>query len=349
MKWHQFFVNFSLHGRTQDLTKEFARLSVPQLSKRGKSLKQKAKKQGSILLVLALLLCTGVPLSSCKKSTAQVTSPTGSTVPACVPTNSTTNRFGTFLSTNYTYLPDDVLESYLKGKKIIDKLKTDNGVIIGSFSSVSAVRFNPSDTREYSTFDYSGNPVYFLAGHGIRPDFANRSVSSPLIGLQANIYSYQILYDIKGRIVKLKESYNYSPKTNDILTLTIYYDNNDNATELLFVNDIIRQGQGSTNSVKFTITGYDNKPNPYAGVFGWAYFDLEKWSVSAYVEAIVRIFSKNNMLGWEVSSSTTQGTISKFSVKYTYNENELPITAEYNGKDVDVSKFWTETFTYKCQ
>jgi hypothetical protein len=152
-----------------------------------------------------------------------------------------------------------------------------------------------------------------------------------------NVYHYFFFYDNKNRLRKVGEQtdlvvgdYEYD--------LTIQYNDQDNVTALSYENTTGPAGV-------FTIgaSGYDNKPNPFAGIKNWYFFMHAGWN-NYDPEPIFTALSKNNLLGYTMPDGFKRETT------FTYNEKNFPvIRTNKNTTSAGSTASFTEMFNYQCQ
>jgi len=160
----------------------------------------------------------------------------------------------------------------------------------------------------------------------------------PLGITQVNYKQYFFFYDDKGRLNKIGEQTNYVGDRE--WDLNIFYDDKNNVTGLQYVwttgpNEVIPP---------VIVTGYDDKPTPYASINIWRFL-MTNWE-SNELEPILTALSSNNPLGY------TTGTFTR-TMAYKYNEHGFPVersntNADTNSNPPGATYTFVQNFSYAC-
>lgn len=278
------------------------------------------KKTISLLLLLSpFLLC-----NSCKK--ASVPSSVASTS-KCKPITESTNFNATSASYQYAYSADGNLSSIKKYVGGSSQAWQDSTAILYD----RVVTYTVGNTRgSYNIYAivYEGNIFTGL------PSSANVSIT--LDGIeQRNYWNYTFSYDTKSRLSKVSE------KTASVAgdweyDLTIIYDDKDNVTGLKYANTT-----GPNTVTTILASGYDDKPNPYAGIKNWPLMMHAGWS-NYDPEPIFTALSKNNLLGYVFSIWTR-------TITYEYNYQGFPSVRTSTNKTTSGTYTFQENYNYQCE
>ena len=154
-----------------------------------------------------------------------------------------------------------------------------------------------------------------------------------------NYETYFFFYNTKNQIIKVGQ------QTDNIIgdweyDLDIFYNEQGNVTALQY------KWTTGPNIIlpPITVTGYDDKPNPYSAIKGLPFINANLNSSDP--ASIIIPLSKNNPLNY---TSGSGADIFKRQMTYQYNEKGFPTerkNVNKNGNSPEYTFF--ETFTYNC-
>ena len=152
---------------------------------------------------------------------------------------------------------------------------------------------------------------------------------------KVNQFHYFFFYDTKNRLSKIGEQtdlvvgdYEYD--------LSIIYNDHDNVTGLKY-----ELTTGPNTITTIPASGYDDKPNPFAGVQKWYFFMHAAWN-NYDPEPVFTALSKNNPLGYVDGAYTRTMT-------YSYNDKGFPTVRNNTNTIAGSSASFTESFNYLCK
>jgi len=146
---------------------------------------------------------------------------------------------------------------------------------------------------------------------------------------------YAFSYNNKQQLIKVSET---TPQPNDYeWVLDINYDQNDNVAQLVY-----SYSTGPRDVSTITVTGYDDKPNPFSATPYWKFVD-QRWT-SGDPRAVINALSKNNPLKYELGTSQTE------TFTYVYNDKGYPSSMSFTRTlhpSGNAASF-TDRYTYDC-
>lgn len=267
------------------------------------------------ILLIPLMLTFLIPTGCTKKTTP----PSPSVQSACKPETESTTLSGNNATYQYLYSADGNISTI---KKFIEPyhILQDSSVIFDY--GVIAYSSGINDTVLYDA------NLFFEA-------LVLPSKSDESFGNFHNYFTYKFTYDSKGRIAS--EGLERYGLQGALTTIT--YNDHDNATSISYE---IRTGPRITTTS--VASGYDDHPNPYAGIKNWRFLLHDRSLVATETADLFIGLSKNNLL----SCSFPDG--SKEEMTYTYTDKGFPAKRmiTLTGANGTTSS-WVETFTYRCQ
>lgn len=274
----------------------------------------KIEKMKKIIPLFLLLPSFLLPASCTKKTT-----PTPPSVQAiCKPETESTTLLGNNATYQYSYSADGNISSI---KKFLEPYHIlQDSVVVFDYGRI-AYASGSNDTVLYNA------NLFFEAR--LLPTQYDESFG----GLH-NYYTYKFSYDNKNRLVS--EGLEQYGLQGALTTIT--YNDQDNATSLSYE---IRTGPRIITTT--VASGYDDHPNPYAGIKNWRFLLHGRSLVATETADLFIGLSKNNLLGCSFPDG------SKEDMTYTYNDKGFPAKRMITLTTPGGSKsFWEETFTYRC-
>lgn len=262
-------------------------------------------------------------LNSCKKTTTPV-SPQGTA--ACKPTTESTTLSGNNTTYEYTYGTNgkiSLIKRFIGGGYHV----LADSTVVGDYTTVAYYTSN-SGFPMVQTIVYKGS----LDG---MPTEANVALQEGAV-TRTNIFHYFFFYDSKNRLYKVGEQ-------TDLVVgdweydLDILYNDQDNVVALRYTNTT-----GPNTITTIAATGYDDKPNPFAGIKNWYFLMHAGWN-NYDPEPLFTALSKNNPLGY----TTPDGF--KRTMTYTYNDKGFPTKRMNTNINTSGSYSFEETYNYECQ
>ena len=153
---------------------------------------------------------------------------------------------------------------------------------------------------------------------------------------RTDIFTYFFFYDNKDRLIKIGEQTDHVIGDYEY-DLSIFYDERDNVTALKYE---FTTGPGTVTTI--AANGYDDKPNPFAGVKGWPFLMHAAWD-NYDPEPLFTALSKNNPLGFTMPDGL------KRTMNYTYNDKGFPLKRINTNTNASGIYSFEETFDYQCQ
>ncbi len=158
--------------------------------------------------------------------------------------------------------------------------------------------------------------------------------------LKTNYYTYFFFYNDKKQLVKVGEQTDYIVGDWEY-DLNISYNDQGNVSQLAY-----EWTTGPRDITIYTVTAYDDKPTPYAGVKGWPFFTINFAWNNYDPEPIITALSKNNPLNYSTGSGSTLFTR---EMSYTYNSNGFPIERDNTNKNINGTYTFSQNFAYNCK
>lgn len=272
---------------------------------------------------LLILVISVLPFNSCKKTTTPI-SPPGTA--ACKPTTESTTLSGNNATYEYTYGAN--------GKISLIKKFTGGGYHVLSDSIVVGDYTTVAYYTSGSGFPMIQTTVYKGSLDGM-PTEANVALQEGAI-THTNVYHYFFFYDSKNRLNKVGE------QTDNYIgdweyDLDILYNDQDNVSALKYTFTT-----GPNTITTIPATGYDDKPNPFAGIKNWYFLMHAAWN-NYDPEPLFTALSKNNPLGY----TTVDGF--KRAIAYTYNDKGFPIKRMSTNTNSSGTYSFEESYDYQCK
>jgi len=151
--------------------------------------------------------------------------------------------------------------------------------------------------------------------------------------------TYFFFYNDKDQLIKVGQQTD-NIKGDWEYDLDIYYNDQGNVTGLQYKwttgpNQIIPP---------VTVTAYDDKPNPYAGVKAWRFMSAN-WNSSDPASIIIAL-SNNNPLGFSTGSGSS---LFKREMVYQYNDKGFPVERKNTNTNSGGQYTFLETYSYNCK
>jgi hypothetical protein len=278
------------------------------------------KKINQLLVVVTSVLL----FSSCKKTTTSV-SPPGTA--ACKPTTESTTLSGNNATYEYTYGANgkvSLIKKFIGGGYHV----LADSIVVGDYTIV-----------EYYNSNYSGYPmiqttVYKGSLDGM-PTEAQVSLQEGAV-TQTDVWHYFFFYDNKNRLNKVGEQTDHVVGDWEY-DLDILYNDQDNVVGLKYSNTT-----GSNTTTTIPATGYDDKPNPFAGIKNWYFLMHAAWN-NYDPEPLFTALSKNNPLGYTMPDGF------KRTMTYNYNDKGFPMKRMNTNTNTSGSYSFEETYDYQCK
>ncbi len=280
----------------------------------------KKPKMKKIITLFTLLILVTL-FSSCKKS-GTTKSPVVHA--ACKPIKESTTLSGNNATYEYSYNAEGKITTIKKfsGRALVDSTVAGNSTMVSYYISSSG-------------FDMIQTTVYKGSLDGM-PTEAQVALQEGAV-THTDVWHYFFFYDTKNRLVKVGE------QTDNVIgdyeyDLSIFYDDKDNVTSLKY-----EFTTGPNIITTIAATGYDDKPNPFAGIKNWYFLMHAAWD-NYDPEPIFTALSKNNPLGYTLPDGF------KRTRAFTYNDNGFStkrINTNINASRDTYS--FEETFDYECK
>lgn len=245
----------------------------------------------------------------------------------CRPVSESTTLVGNAATYDYSYSADGNLSSIVRYIGGGYHVMADSTMIYYDHT----VRYSPGNRTGTYNIVATAFDANIFTGSPSKAD-----ISITLDGIeQRNYYSYLYFYDTKGRLVKIGEQTNTVP--NDLeYDLNIVYNDQDNVTALQYETTT---GPRTTNTI--SVTGYDDKPNPFRSIKNWPLMMHAGWANND-PEPVFTALSKNNPLGYTIPGW-------KREISYEYNDNGFPLRRINTNTTVSGSYSFEESFIYQCK
>lgn len=158
---------------------------------------------------------------------------------------------------------------------------------------------------------------------------------------RVNYYTYFFFYNANNQLIKVGEQRDYVIGDREY-DLNIFYNAQGNVSGF--------QYEWTTGPREIippvTVTAYDDKPTPYAGVKGWRFFMINFAWDNYDPEPILTALSKNNPLNY---TTGTGANVFKREMVYTYNSDGFPIERKNTNKNANGEYTFLQTFAYNCK
>lgn len=276
------------------------------------------------MLVIVSLCC----ITSCKKNNTG-TAPSPAEAKCAVKTE-TTGLAGNQKSFEY--------EFDAAGNPTLVKVLNPNG------STAATYEIGSQTVVRKSTF--GGNTLQLITKYNVSditrelPSLASVSIDDGDT-LRVNYYTYYFFYNSKKQLVKVGE------QTSTVIgdteyDLNIYYNAQGNVSALQY------EWTTGPNQViaPITVTAYDDKPTPYAGVRGMPFLLINYQWDNYDPEPVLTALSKNNPLDYTTGSGAS---IFKREMVYQYNAEGFPIERKNTNRNANGEYTFYQTFTYTCK
>ncbi len=204
----------------------------------------------------------------------------------------------------------------------------DNTWVVGNES----VLWTPRDYDRSSL-------VYANSGTitSLRP--LQESVDMTEDNITRNAWWFEYEYNGAGQVISILEHTEFVGDNE--WGVSISYNDQGNVTKLQY---IWHTGPPQT-IPPILVTGYDDKPTPYANIPAWKFY-LLKFSWDNYdPEPVLTALSKNNPTGYTMGSGTDALTR---TMSYTYNSNGFPTQRSNTNTNAGGSYTFLQNFTYEC-
>ncbi len=274
--------------------------------------------------IFFFLAITGV-MSACKKNAAPVTP----TIPLakCIIKLEATTLAGNEKTWQY--------EFDATGKPTVIKVLRPNGSEEGSHQiGTNSTRYDFGTVGNYRILKYEVSDMF-------RELPAKAFVSPNINGiLSVNYYTYFFFYNASKQLIKVGQQTDFVIGDAEY-DLNISYNAQGNVSALQYVwttgpNQVI---------APITVTAYDDKPTPYAGVKSWEYLLVNfNWD-NFDPEPIITALSNNNPLNYSKGSGTDLFTR---EMVYTYNNDGFPTERKNTNRNANGIYTFVQTFTYNC-
>jgi hypothetical protein len=206
-------------------------------------------------------------------------------------------------------------------------------------------KYETSDQSVVASHEYLGKINSTITKYDVA-DIRSQLPAKAFVSLQdgdtlrVNYYTYFFFYNSKNQLVTVGE------QTDHIIgdveyDLNIFYNAQDNVSGLQYV---ITTGTASTTNI--TVTGYDDKPTPYAAVKGWPYYLINFAWDNYDPEPILTALSKNNPLNYSIGSGAN---LFKREMVYKYNSDGFPTERQNTNKNINGEYTFLQTFSYTCK
>lgn len=271
---------------------------------------------------IALVALMVTVLISCKKDKGNSGGPTPPPA-ACKLISETTNLPGNTRTWNYVY----DAKGLTTVKSNAGNGGTDQTYEIQSSLVVVTQLSNINWVYAYQTSDLqTGHP---FEGH----DEIHEGIMSRVA------WYYEFGYDAQGRLNDVKEFTDFPGDAE--WGVSIIYNDNSNVSELRYY----WHAGPKLDVPPIVITGYDDKPSPYANIKGWQFYKINYGWDSSDPEALLSALSKNNPTGFTTGAGSTKYTI---KMDYTYNDAGFPTIRNRTNTNSNGTISYTHTYTYEC-
>lgn len=257
--------------------------------------------------------------------------------PNCLIQSETYGLAGNEKSFAYQYSLRNDKEELVK----VDVLRP-NGSISGTYSIdgpfvIFDYKYGSYDMRNQLEFS---NPLT----HGLLPANTFSTIVDGSTNMTLVDYQYILFgYNAKGELTDVKTRNGISKKGGFEYDITINYNDQGNVTTIKY-----GYFTGPNEAIPIiTVTGYDDHPNPHAGVVGWRFFLINFSFYPGDPGNLIAALSQNNPLGF------TQGSADSFferKIAYDYNTEGYPATQRNTNKNAKGDEYtFSQTFNYVCR
>lgn len=215
-----------------------------------------------------------------------------------------------------------------------------NGSISGSFLIEGASLIYSYTYGSYNMkrqWDYS-NPLT----QGLLPTDATLLIDDGSTGKV--LVNYDIVhfgYDAKGQltVVQTRKGTRTGGFEYDI---SIHYNDQGNVTGIKYVYFT----GPNVDIPMITVSGYDDKPNPHAGIVGWRFFLISYHWEYGDPGNLISALSQNNPLGFSMGSGET---LFERKIDYEYTTEGYPAIQKNTNKTANGEDSFVQTYTYVCK
>ncbi len=226
----------------------------------------------------------------------------------------------------------------------------------GNVNKVIEYRPNGSSSGSYNI---DGNVVEYAYTFGNKPAYSKLNYNTSILAQPTQAFT-NLINEFDGTVYIGYDNYEYSYDSKNQLTtvrtrrgtrkggyeydISINYNDQGNVTSIQYV---YWTGPNVTIPL-IVVNGYDDKPNPHAGINGWRYLLINTYWENVDPGAIIAQLSKNNPLGFTTGAGAT---LFERKIEYEYNSDGFPVSQKNTNKKANTPGEYTfyQTFTYVCK